>query len=93
MTAAQRSIMSFLDLALITTGVMAMLASVGDRHSAAAGAISETFGAAPRSVVEHALPVSQLFEPQDARLSDAGTAALAELALASPTVEIGITVP
>ncbi|GGB52451.1 hypothetical protein [Blastomonas aquatica] len=94
MTPAQRSTVSFLDLALIMTGVMAMIASVGDRHTVVADALVDTFSpqkdAAAQRVI---LPLASLFEPQDARLSADGSAKIAALGIKAQAAEVGITVP
>lgn len=93
MTTGQRSILSFLDLALIMTGVMAMLASVGDAHEATAAALSEQFGLEDTLRQEHVFAVSRFFEPQDARLSDSGKAALQKFARLPDTTRVQIAVP
>lgn len=99
MTPAQRATVSFLDLALIMTGVMAMIVSVGDRHPAVAEALAHSFApdsAAARnalSVQRVQLPVNRLFEPQEARLTDRGRAAIAALASKAPAAQFGIAVP
>ncbi|MDM7927765.1 hypothetical protein [Blastomonas fulva] len=99
MTPAQRTTVSFLDLALIMTGVMAMIASVGDRHPAVAEALADSFGSsAPVSAERVTLKLARLFEPQEARLTDQGVADITALGVRarpakSKTVEIGIIVP
>lgn len=93
MTPAQRTTVSFLDLALIMTGVMAMIASVGDNHPAVAEALSESFGATAQPVQRHALSLADLFEPEEARLTAAGSRQIAALAEQSKSAEIGISVP
>lgn len=93
MTAGQRSTLSFLDLALIMTGVMAMLVSVGDGHEATAAAISEQFGVENDSRKEHSFAVARFFEPRDARLTDYGKSALAQFAKLPATTRIQIAVP
>ena len=94
MTPAQRTTVSFLDLALIMTGVMAMIASVGDRHAAVAEAFSDSFGtdtaAQPRTV---ALPLAQLFEPQEARMTAKGVQAIAALGGKNRQAQFVIAVP
>ncbi len=94
MTPAQRTTVSFLDLALIMTGVMAMIASVGDRHAAVAEAFSDSFGtdtaAQPRIV---ALPLAGLFEPQEARMTAKGVQAIAALGGKNRQAEFAIAVP
>ena len=94
MTPAQRTTLSFLDLALIMTGVMALIASVGDRHPAVAEALSDSFGTQDRAAAERiVVPLAQLFEPQEARLTPKGTARLAALGAKAASAEIGIMVP
>jgi hypothetical protein len=94
MTPAQRTTVSFLDLALIMTGVMAMIASVGDRHPAVAEALSESFGKSAAAPAEQVvLPLVRLFEPHEARLTPDGVAAIAALGKKSGSAEIGIMVP
>lgn len=94
MTPAQRTTLSFLDLALIMTGVMAMIASVGDRHPAAAAALASSFGTQPAATVRRvSLPVARLFEPQEARLTPHGIATIAALGDTSGSSEIAIAVP
>ena len=94
MTPAQRTTVSFLDIALIMTGVMAMIASVGDRHPAVAEALADNFGARKSAPVERiALPLARLFEPQEARLAPDGAATIAALGAKARTAEIGIAVP
>lgn len=94
MTPAQRTTVSFLDLALIMTGVMAMIASVGDRHLTVADAISDSFGsqAAARARTV-ALPLATLFEPQEARLTAKGMQAIAALGGKNRQAEFAIAVP
>ncbi len=94
MTPAQRTTVSFLDLALIMTGVMAMIASVGDRHVAVAEAFSDSFGAetAVRSETV-ALPLVDLFEPQEARMTAKGVQAVAALGGNNRQAEFAIAVP
>lgn len=94
MTPAQRTTVSFLDLALIMTGVMAMIASVGDRHAAVAEAFSGSFGAqaAVRSQTV-TLPLAALFEPQEARLTAKGVQAIAALGGKNRQAEFAIAVP
>lgn len=93
MTTGQRSILSFLDLALIMTGVMAMLVTVGDEHEATAAALSEQFGLEDALRNEHPFAVSRFFEPQDARLTDAGKTALQRFAKLPETTRLQISVP
>lgn len=94
MTPAQRTTVSFLDLALIMTGVMAMIASVGDRHPAVAEAIADGFSQQTPAAVERvALPLARLFEPQEARLTEQGHAAIAALGAKAASAEFGIAVP
>lgn len=93
MTPAQRTTVSFLDLALIMTGVMAMIASVGDNHPAVAGALSKNFGAQADQAQQLELPLATLFEPQEARLTDDGIRKIAALGAKSARAEIGIAVP
>ena len=94
MTPAQRTTVSFLDLALIMTGVMALIASVGDRHPAVAEALTESFGTQPTASVERiALPLATLFEPHEARLTRDGAAKIAALGGRAGSSEIGIAVP
>lgn len=94
MTPAQRTTLSFLDLALIMTGVMAMIASVGDRHPAVAEALSDSFGnqAAARSR-QVALPLASLFEPQEARMTAKGMQAIAALGGKNRQAQFVIAVP
>ncbi len=94
MTPAQRTTLSFLDLALIMTGVMAMIASVGDRHPAVAEALSDSFGSqqAARSQ-QVALPLSSLFEPQEARMTAKGMQAIAALGGKNRQAQFVIAVP
>ncbi|WP_017672631.1 hypothetical protein [Blastomonas sp. AAP53] len=94
MTPAQRTTVSFLDLALIMTGVMAMIASVGDRHLAVADAISDSFGSdnAARSKTV-ALPLASLFEPQEARMTAKGVQVIAALGGKNRQAEFAIAVP
>lgn len=94
MTPAQRTTLSFLDLALIMTGVMAMIASVGDRHPAVAEALSESFGqdrGARAQLVR--LKLAGLFEPQEARLTASGRQAIAALGGKNRQAEFAIAVP
>lgn len=93
MTPAQRTTLSFLDLALIMTGVMAMIASVGDRHTVA-DAFSNSFGAQnlERSKTV-ALPLAKLFEPQEARMTAKGVQAIAALGGKNRQAEFAIAVP
>lgn len=93
MTPAQRTTLSFLDLALIMTGVMAMIASVGDRHPAMAEALSESFGSQVAPAQRVALPLGRLFEPHEARLTGAGAKQIAALGAKSKHAEFGIAVP
>jgi hypothetical protein len=94
MTPAQRTTLSFLDLALIMTGVMAMIASVGDRHPAVAEALVESFGKPGAEAVQRTrLPMARLFEPQEARLTGQGAAQIAALAIKTRAGQIGIRVP
>lgn len=94
MTPAQRTTLSFLDLALIMTGVMAMIASVGDRHPAVAEALADNFGSHKPPLVQRTmLPLSRLFEPQDARLTTQGAADIAAFGGKARSGEIGIAVP
>jgi len=93
MTPAQRTTMSFLDLALIMTGVMAMIASVGDRHPGAAVALAEGFGSDAAAAQQIALPLASIFEPQEARLTEAGIRQIAAVAAKSKHAEFGIAVP
>jgi len=93
MTTGQRSILSFLDLALIMTGVMAMLVSVGDTHEATAAALSEQFGLEDALRTEHVFAVSRFFEPQDARLTETGKAALQKFSKLPDTTRVQISVP
>lgn len=94
MTPAQRTTLSFLDLALIMTGVMAMIASVGDRHPAVAEAMADSFGRGKTvSVQTTMLPVAKLFEPQEARLTDQGRADIAALGGKARDAEFSIAVP
>lgn len=94
MTPAQRTTLSFLDLALIMTGVMALIASVGDSHPAVAEALVDSFGRSDApSVQRTSVPVARLFEPQEARLTRAGAAKIAALGQKAASAEIGIMVP
>lgn len=94
MTPAQRTTVSFLDLALIMTGVMALIASVGDRHPAVAEALADSFGTQEQATTQRIdLPLAQLFEPHEARLTPQGTARLAALGQKADLAEIGIKVP
>lgn len=94
MTPAQRTTLSFLDLALIMTGVMAMIASVGDRHPAVAQAISESFQPSEaRRARQVQLRLASLFEPQDARLTEQGRQAIAALGGKNRQAEFAIDVP
>ncbi|MDM7955996.1 hypothetical protein [Blastomonas sp.] len=94
MTPAQRTTLSFLDLALIMTGVMAMIASVGDRHPAVAEALVDSFGTpGAASAQPTTLPIARLFEPQEARLTGQGVAQIAALAHKAKGAHIGIRVP
>ena len=94
MTPAQRTTLSFLDLALIMTGVMAMIASVGDRHPAVAEALADNFGSQDRATASRVvLPLGELFEPHEARLTPEGTAKLSALGVKATSAEIGIMVP
>lgn len=94
MTPAQRTTLSFLDLALIMTGVMAMIASVGDRHPAVAEALSDSFGSADAARSQHvALPLASLFEPQEARMTAKGVQAIAALGGKNRQAEFVIAVP
>jgi hypothetical protein len=94
MTPAQRTTLSFLDLALIMTGVMAMIASVGDRHPAVAEALADNFGADKAVQVSTVtLPLAQAFEPQEARLTAQGTREIIKLAGQPKSAEFGIAVP
>ena len=71
MTPAQRTTLSFLDLALIMTGVMAMIASVGDRHPVVADAFSESFGQDKAARAQQVrLKLTALFEPQEVDVED-----------------------
>jgi len=93
MTPAKRSLISFLDLALLMTGVMAMLASVGGQHPAAATAIAARFGDGAIDRRQLLLPIETLFEPSEARLSAAGRARLAKVAAEAGRGELAIAVP
>jgi len=94
MTPAQRTTLSFLDLALIMTGVMAMIASVGDRHPAVADAFAESFGKTGNAAAERVtLKLTSLFEPQEARLTARGRQAIAALGGKNRQAEFGIAVP
>ncbi|ESZ86492.1 MAG: hypothetical protein Q27BB25_14015 [Blastomonas sp. CACIA14H2] len=94
MTPAQRTTLSFLDLALIMTGVMAMIASVGDRHPAVAEAFSESFGQDKAARAQQVrLKLASLFEPQEARLTASGRQALAALGGKNRQAEFAIAVP
>lgn len=94
MTPAQRTTLSFLDLALIMTGVMAMIASVGDRHPAVADAFSESFGADKAARARQVeLKLAGLFEPQEARLTASGRQAVAALGGKNRQAEFAIAVP
>lgn len=93
MTPAQRTTLSFLDLALIMTGVMAMIASVGDKHPAVAEALAENFGSDAEPAQQVALSLTKLFEPQEARLTAAGVKQIAALGAKSTRAEFGIAVP
>lgn len=93
MTPAQRTTLSFLDLALIMTGVMAMIATVGDRHPAMAEALAESFGSQGSPAQHVSLPLGRLFEPHEARLTVAGAKQVAALGAKSKNAEFGIAVP
>lgn len=94
MTPAQRTTLSFLDLALIMTGVMAMIASVGDRHPVVAEALSDSFGSTSAAQSQHvALPLASLFEPQEARMTAKGMQAIAALGGNNRQAEFVIAVP
>ncbi|MFN3472953.1 MAG: hypothetical protein ACK4ZW_02795 [Blastomonas sp.] len=94
MTPAQRTTLSFLDLALIMTGVMAMIASVGDRHPAVADALVDSFGKPGAALAQRtSLPIARLFEPQEARLTGEGAAQIAAVARKAQAARIDIRVP
>lgn len=94
MTPAQRTTLSFLDLALIMTGVMAMIASVGDRHPAVAEAFAESFGKNGQAAAQHVtLSLASLFEPQEARLTAEGRQAIAALGGKNRQARFAIAVP
>lgn len=94
MTPAQRTTLSFLDLALIMTGVMAMIASVGDRHPAVAEALVDSFGKPGAASLQRTrLPIAQLFQPQEARLTQQGVAQIAAFGQKAKAAQIGILVP
>lgn len=94
MTPAQRTTVSFLDLALIMTGVMAMIASVGDRHPAVASALADSFGSSAAGAAEQVvLPLASLFEPYEARLTVDGARRIAALGARATAARIDIRVP
>ena len=94
MTPAQRTTLSFLDLALIMTGVMAMIASVGDRHPVVADAFSESFGQEKAAQAQQVrLKLSTLFEPQEARLTARGRQTIAALGGKNRQADFAIAVP
>ena len=94
MTPAQRTTLSFLDLALIMTGVMAMIASVGDRHPVVAEAFSESFGTEGTARAQRIrLSLDSLFEPQEARMTAGGRQAIAALGGKNRQAHFAIAVP
>ncbi len=94
MTPAQRTTLSFQDLALIMTGVMAIIASGGDRHPAVADAFSESFGQDRAARAQQVrLKLTTLFEPQEARLTAGGRQAVAALGGKNRQAEFAIAVP
>lgn len=93
MTTGQRSFMSFLDLALLMTGVMAMLVHVGDRQQATAAAIADHFSDEAHARKSYSYPIASFFEPQDARLSDQGKAKLDGFARLPKDSTVLISVP
>lgn len=93
MNIGRRSLLSFLDLALVMTGVMGMLVHAGDNRQAAAAAIADRFSDSADRRSEARFPVESFFEPHDARLTSAGKAKLAPYTRIEATTGIVIAVP